>query len=149
MALAELVIPPGMAQFVTVSLACTVNVFVLGLQGFDGTHLPLNGRAWPTARLGKIATRPPLAPLIELVTVTLVSTSLPQLVIVPLKVITPFSPTLGTHCAVIWTHGALTTVFTPCSLVLALGVSFCRMIPMAWAVARTEPSGRTSPALMI
>src|SRR5208282_774338 len=107
--LAELVTVRGVA--VNWSVPWATSVAVLGLQGFNGTQLPLNEATWPRARLvGKSTVKAPL--LTKFVTVTPTSVSLPQLVTVPVKVITPFSPTLPTHCTASWMQGIFTTVFT-------------------------------------
>ena len=94
------------------SVARTVSMAVLGIQGFAGTQLPLNEATSPKARLvGNSTVKNPLS--LKFVTVTPTSVLLPQLVTVPVKVIAPFSPTLPTHCAAIRTQGRLTCVFTP------------------------------------
>jgi hypothetical protein len=49
--LVELNIGVGGAQFVNWSLPVTVNVFVLGMQGFEGTQNPLNETKLLTAIL--------------------------------------------------------------------------------------------------
>ena len=81
---AELVTVLGLA--VNWSTPRAVKVAVLGLQGFNGTQLPLNGAIWPRSRLVMNVTWN-CPPLTKFVTVTPTSVLLPQLVTVPVNVI--------------------------------------------------------------
>ena len=64
------------------SVPCAVNVAMLGPHGFKGIQLPLNVATWPLSRLVRKATGY-IPPVTELVTITLTSVSLPQLVTEP------------------------------------------------------------------